>query len=57
MIQTEIAALEDILETVDDSDRISKKRIERIKEGFEDKLEGLKNKKDDLLTIGEIGVD
>lgn len=57
MIQTEIAALEDILETVDDADRISKKRIERIKEGFEDKLEGLKNKKDDLLTIGEIGVD
>ena len=57
MIQTEIVALEDILETVDDADRISKKRIERIKEGFEDKLEGLKNKKDDLLTIGEIGVD
>ncbi len=57
MIEMEIAALEDILETVDDSDRISMKRIERIKEGFEDKLEGLKNKKDDLLTIGEIGVD
>jgi N12 class adenine-specific DNA methylase/adenine-specific DNA methylase len=57
MIQTEIVALEDILETVDDADRISKKRIERIKEEFEDKLKGLKNKKDDLLTIGAIGVD
>lgn len=57
MIQAEIAALESILETVDETDRIAKKRIERIKEGFEDKLEALKNQKDDLLTIGEIGVD
>jgi N12 class adenine-specific DNA methylase len=57
LIQAEITALEAILESVDESDRIAKKRIERIKEGFEDKLAALKNKKDDLLTIGEIGID
>ena len=57
MIEEEIRALEAILDAVDDSDRISKKRIERIKEGFEDKLSALKNMKDDLLTIGEVGVD
>lgn len=57
MIEDEIIALEGILEDVDTDDRVSKKRIERIKEGFEEKLENLKNAKDDLLTLGEIGVD
>ena len=38
-------------------DRIARKRIERIKEGFEQQLEALETDKDDLLTLGEIGVD
>ena len=57
MIEQEIMALEQILETVDGDDRISRKRIERIKEGFEEKLDALNDRKDDLLTIGEIGID
>jgi N12 class adenine-specific DNA methylase/adenine-specific DNA methylase len=57
MLQEQIAAMEDILASVDSEDRISRKRIERIKEGFEARLETLGSDKDDLLTISEMGID
>lgn len=57
MIGDMLAQFEEMLNTVDDSDRISRKRIERQKEGYEARLESLTSRKDDLLTIGEIGVD
>ncbi|MDB5613268.1 MAG: Helicase-like, partial [Devosia sp.] len=57
MIQDELEAYEDLLTKVDREDRLSRKRIERMKEGHQARLEALASRKDDLLTISEIGVD
>ncbi|MBP0685682.1 hypothetical protein J8J21_21805, partial [Mycobacterium tuberculosis] len=48
---------EDLLLKVDGEDRVSRKRLERLKEGLEERLQALTTRKDDLLTISEIGVD
>ena len=53
----QIQSYSDLLERIDGADRISRKRIERMKEGLEEDLERLKSRKDDMLTIDEIGVD
>jgi len=57
LIRDQLQGFAYILETLDGDDRSSRKRIERLKEGFEAKLDALKTHKDDLLTIGEIGID
>ena len=57
MIAGQIASYEDLLAHVDKEDRFSRKRIERMKEAMQEKLEGLQTRKDDLLTLGEIGID
>jgi len=57
LIQEALASYETLLGKVDGDDRITRKRIERMKEGLEDKLTALAARKDDLLTLGEIGVD
>jgi N12 class adenine-specific DNA methylase len=57
LIGEQLASYAELLEKLDGNDRISRKRIERMKEGLEAKLDSLKTRKDDLLTIGEIGVD
>src|SRR6202012_2917421 len=57
LIADQMASYSDLLERVDGADRLSRKRIERMKEGLEEDLERLKSRKDDMLTIGEIGVD
>ncbi|GEO86854.1 hypothetical protein GCM10007920_37920 [Ciceribacter naphthalenivorans] len=57
MIQDELQLYEDLLLKVDDEDRVSRKRLERLKEGLQERLEALSTRKDDLLTISEIGVD
>lgn len=57
MITQELQLYEDLLTKVDSEDRVSRKRLERLKEGLQERLEGLANRKDDLLTISEIGVD
>lgn len=57
MIAEQIASYEDLLARIDPEDRLSRKRIERMKEGMGEKLDGLKTRKDDLLTMGEIGID
>lgn len=57
MIQDELQLYEDMLLKVDDEDRVSRKRLERLKEGLQERLEALSTRKDDLLTISEIGVD
>ena len=57
MIQDELQLYEDLLTKVDSEDRVSRKRLERLKEGLRERLEGLATRKDDLLTISEIGVD
>ncbi|MEF0865230.1 DEAD/DEAH box helicase family protein, partial [Rhizobium sp. BR 318] len=57
MIQDELELYEDLLTKVDSEDRVSRKRLERLKEGLKERLEALSTRKDDLLTISEIGVD
>lgn len=57
MIQDELELYEKLLLDVEDDDRVSRKRLERLKEGLQERLEGLATRKDDLLTIAEIGVD
>jgi N12 class adenine-specific DNA methylase len=57
MIQDELELYEKLLLDVDDEDRVSRKRLERLKEGLQERLKSLATPKDDLLTIAEIGVD
>ncbi|AGS24566.1 P-loop NTPase domain-containing protein (plasmid) [Rhizobium etli bv. mimosae str. Mim1] len=57
MIQDELELYEELLTKVDSEDRVSRKRLERLKEGLKERLEALSTRKDDLLTISEIGVD
>ncbi|CUX61292.1 Helicase SNF2 family [Agrobacterium deltaense Zutra 3/1] len=57
MIHDELQLYEDLLTRVDDEDRVSRKRLERLKEGLQERLEALSTRKDDLLTISEIGID
>jgi len=57
MIQDELELYEDLVTKVDGEDRVSRKRLERLKEGLKERLESLSTRKDDLLTISEIGVD
>jgi len=57
LIQRQINGYSELLEKVDGNDRISRKRIESMKEKLETKYEALQSRKDDLLTIGEIGID
>ncbi|SES41309.1 N-6 DNA methylase [Rhizobium sp. NFR03] len=57
MIQDELELYESLMAKVDSEDRVSRKRLERLKEGLKERLTDLATRKDDLLTIGEIGVD
>ena len=57
MIHDELELYEKLLLDVEDEDRVSRKRLERLKEGLQERLEALATRKDDLLTIAEIGVD
>nr|WP_278116304.1 DEAD/DEAH box helicase family protein [Mesorhizobium sp. WSM4875]WIE94734.1 DEAD/DEAH box helicase family protein [Mesorhizobium sp. WSM4875] len=57
MIHDELELYETLLTKVESDDRVSRKRLERLKEGLQERLEALATRKDDLLTIAEIGVD
>ena len=57
MIQDELELYEELLVKVERDDRLSRKRIERMKEGHKERLEALATAKDDLLTISELGID
>jgi N12 class adenine-specific DNA methylase/adenine-specific DNA methylase len=57
MIQDELDLYENLLGKVERDDRVSRKRLERLKEGLRERLEALSTRKDDLLTISEIGID
>src|ERR1700694_4726411 len=41
----------------DDSDRITRKRLEAMKEKLAEKLAALKARRDDMVTLEEIGID
>ncbi|MGO6949604.1 helicase-related protein [Rhizobium johnstonii] len=57
MIQYELERYEELLTKVERDDRLSRKRIERMKEGHKERLDALATRKDDLLTISELGID
>jgi N12 class adenine-specific DNA methylase len=57
MIQAELEVYEDLVERVDREDRLTRKKIERMKEGHQARLEALASRKDDLLTLAELGID
>ncbi|MQW86386.1 DEAD/DEAH box helicase family protein [Sinorhizobium saheli] len=57
MIHDELELYETLLTKVESDDRVSRKRLERLKEGLKERLEALSTRKDDLLTIAEIGID
>jgi len=57
MIQDELELYETLLTKVESDDRVSRKRLERLKEGLKERLELLATRKDDLLTVSEIGID
>ncbi|WP_264802796.1 hypothetical protein, partial [Acetobacter fabarum] len=57
MIDEQIDAYDTLLCEMDKDDRLSRKRIEHMKETMEAKLEGLATHKDDMLHLGELGID
>ncbi|MFK0333867.1 DEAD/DEAH box helicase family protein [Rhizobium sp. NPDC090275] len=57
MIQDEVELYEELLTKVESDDRVSRKRLERLKEGLTERLQALSTRKDDLLTISELGID
>lgn len=57
IIEDQLASYEALLVGIDQHDRVSRKRLERLKEGLKHKLENLAARKDDLVHIGEIGID
>ncbi|WP_375600372.1 N-6 DNA methylase [Devosia sp. Naph2] len=57
MIRQELELYETLLTKVESDDRVSRKRLERLKEGLKERLELLATRKDDLLTISEIGIN
>ncbi|RWF11722.1 MAG: lactate dehydrogenase, partial [Mesorhizobium sp.] len=57
MIQDELELYESLLIKVENGDRVSRKRLERLKDGLKERLEALSTRKDDLLTISGIGID
>ncbi|TYR35495.1 N-6 DNA methylase [Mesorhizobium microcysteis] len=57
MISDELELYEELLTKVHRNDRVSRKRLERLKEGLKERLDALATRKDDLLTISELGID
>ena len=57
MIEEQIAACADLMLRADDGDRITRKRLEAMKEKLAEKLAALKDRRDDMVTLEEIGID
>jgi len=57
MIQAQIASFEHLISCADGDDRITRKRLEAMKERLTEKLETLRERRDDMLTIEELGID
>ena len=57
MIREQIASCADLLERNDGDDRITRKRLEAMKEKLGERLAALKSKRDDMVTLEEIGID
>ena len=57
IIAEQIASYEALKTRTDEQDRTTRKRIEAMKEQLTERLEAIKDRRDDMLTIEEIGVD
>ena len=57
LIEDQIAMHEAVKIRADVDDRTTRKRIEAMKEKLDERLQALKTRRDDMLTIEEIGVD
>jgi hypothetical protein len=57
MIEEQIALYEAVALRSDDDDRITRKRLEAMKEKLAEKLAALTSKHDDMVTLEEIGID
>ncbi len=53
MIEEHVA----LIATVDKGDRLTIKQLERKKEGLRDRLRAIELRRDDFLTLGEVGID
>jgi N12 class adenine-specific DNA methylase len=57
MIEKQIALCAELMARGDDGDRITRKRLEAMKERLAEKLAALKSRRDDMVTLEEIGID
>lgn len=57
MMERMIEEYEAVIKSLDSDDRLTRKKLERMKETFKGRLENLKARKDDFLTMSEIGID
>ena len=57
MIAEQIEACADLVLRSDDGDRITRKRLEAMKEKLTERLAALKSRRDDMVTLEEIGID
>jgi len=57
LIEEQIASCADLMLRADDGDRVTRKRLEAMKEKLGEKLEALKSRRDDMVTLEEIGID
>jgi N12 class adenine-specific DNA methylase len=57
MIEEQIAACVGIALRVDSDDRITRKHLEAMKEKLAEKLAAMKGRRDDMVTLEEIGID
>ena len=57
MIEQQIATNEAVALRADDDDRITRKRLEAMKEKLTEKLAALQGRRDDMVTLEEIGID
>ncbi len=56
-LQDALIDFENMLDDIETGDRLSRKQLERQKEKFRASLDALKSRKDDLLTLSEIGIN
>lgn len=57
MLEDQVAEYGALLDAVDANDRITRKTLERRKEAFKARIEALAARRDDFLTLSELGID
>jgi N12 class adenine-specific DNA methylase len=57
MLQEQIASCAELMLRNDDDDRVTRKRLEAMKEKLGERLEALKSRRDNMVTLEEIGID